>query len=146
MALTRPGCQCGDAVPHYQGAISSWLVTRGTDCRRKLSSHFVENSNWKCGNHTEDDCICLLRSSRPLLFIGQMLGGETGLVVAIGAAVAMNFRSFWFSDEIVLRDVRSDDPSARRGDHRSSGDFPVTGVHSQRYRCADRGGVTNRIL
>ncbi|MCH7474791.1 MAG: hypothetical protein IIA27_08970 [Gemmatimonadetes bacterium] len=43
------------------------------------------------------------RSARPLLFIGRMLGGETGLVVALGAAIAMNFGSFWFSDKIVLQ-------------------------------------------
>jgi heat shock protein HtpX len=38
-----------------------------------------------------------------LLVIGQMLGGEQGLVVAFGFAVVMNFVSYWFSDKIVLR-------------------------------------------
>lgn len=37
------------------------------------------------------------------LFIGQALGGRTGLVVAIVFAGVMNFASYWWSDKIVLR-------------------------------------------
>ncbi|MEM1055679.1 MAG: zinc metalloprotease HtpX [Bacteroidota bacterium] len=35
--------------------------------------------------------------------IGQALGGTTGLLLAFGIAVALNFASYWFSDRIVLR-------------------------------------------
>ena len=38
-----------------------------------------------------------------LLFIGQAMGGQTGLVIAFGLALFMNFGSYWFSDKIVLR-------------------------------------------
>ena len=38
-----------------------------------------------------------------LLFIGQLLGGQTGMTVALVAAIAMNFGSYWFADKIVLR-------------------------------------------
>ncbi|MBI2835909.1 MAG: zinc metalloprotease HtpX [Acidobacteria bacterium] len=38
-----------------------------------------------------------------LLVIGQLLGGQTGLVFAFVFAVIMNFSSYWFSDKIVLR-------------------------------------------
>jgi heat shock protein HtpX len=38
-----------------------------------------------------------------LLFIGQALGGQQGLVIAFFFAVATNFASYWFSDKIVLR-------------------------------------------
>jgi heat shock protein HtpX len=38
-----------------------------------------------------------------VLFIGQAIGGQTGLVVAIVLAGAMNFVSYWWSDKIVLR-------------------------------------------
>ncbi len=40
-----------------------------------------------------------------LLFIaiGGMLGGKTGVIIALGLAVVMNFGSYWFSDKIVLR-------------------------------------------
>lgn len=42
-----------------------------------------------------------------LLVIGQLLGGQNGLVVAFGFAVVMNFASYWFSDKIVLMMYRA---------------------------------------
>jgi len=36
------------------------------------------------------------------LLIGGFLGGRSGMVVAFGFAVVMNFFSYWFSDKIVL--------------------------------------------
>ena len=42
-----------------------------------------------------------------LLFIGDALGGQQGLVVAFGFAVLMNFGSYWFSDKIVLAMYRA---------------------------------------
>jgi heat shock protein HtpX len=38
-----------------------------------------------------------------LLVIGDLLGGQSGLVLALVLATAMNFVSYWFSDKIVLR-------------------------------------------
>jgi heat shock protein HtpX len=38
-----------------------------------------------------------------LLLIGDLLGGQSGLVMAFGLAAAMNFVSYWFSDKIVLK-------------------------------------------
>ena len=37
------------------------------------------------------------------LFVGQALGGRTGLVIALVFAGLMNFASYWWSDKIVLR-------------------------------------------
>ncbi len=37
------------------------------------------------------------------LFIGQALGGRTGLIIAIIFTGLMNFASYWWSDKIVLR-------------------------------------------
>lgn len=37
------------------------------------------------------------------LYLGQMLGGEQGLLLAFVFALVMNFGSYWFSDKIVLR-------------------------------------------
>jgi heat shock protein HtpX len=42
-----------------------------------------------------------------LLLIGESLGGSSGLVMAFGIAVVMNFASYWFSDKIVLRMYRA---------------------------------------
>jgi heat shock protein HtpX len=41
------------------------------------------------------------------LFIGDALGGQSGLVMAFGIAVVMNFASYWFSDKIVLKMYRA---------------------------------------
>jgi heat shock protein HtpX len=38
-----------------------------------------------------------------LLWVGQALAGTAGLLVALAAAGALNFASYWFSDKIVLR-------------------------------------------
>src|SRR6187549_2925105 len=38
-----------------------------------------------------------------LLLIGDLAGGQQGMVVAFGFAALMNLGSYWFSDKIVLR-------------------------------------------
>jgi len=51
-----------------------------------------------------------------LLLFGQVFGGRTGMIIAFGFAIVMNFGSYWFSDKIVLALYRakpvneSDDP------------------------------------
>ena len=45
--------------------------------------------------------------SAVLMFIGQALGGGSGMVAGFFFAVAMNFGSYWFSDKIVLRMYRA---------------------------------------
>jgi heat shock protein HtpX len=37
------------------------------------------------------------------LFIGRLLGGQQGMIIAFVFALVMNFVSYWFSDKIVLR-------------------------------------------
>lgn len=37
-----------------------------------------------------------------LLWVGQMIGGPTGLIIGLVFALVMNFGSYWFSDKIVL--------------------------------------------
>ncbi|MDZ7812729.1 MAG: zinc metalloprotease HtpX [Ideonella sp.] len=37
------------------------------------------------------------------MVIGQFLGGQTGMMIALLVAVGMNFYSYWFSDKMVLR-------------------------------------------
>ena len=38
-----------------------------------------------------------------LVLMGQLIGGNSGMVFAFGLAVVMNFGSYWFSDQIALR-------------------------------------------
>ena len=42
-----------------------------------------------------------------LLVIGQLLGGQNGMLIGFIFAVVMNFGSYWFSDKIVLRMYRA---------------------------------------
>lgn len=47
--------------------------------------------------------LLLVLLSGIILFLGQMLGGSSGLVVAFVFALLMNVGSYWFSDKIVLK-------------------------------------------
>ncbi|MBM4162586.1 MAG: protease HtpX, partial [Ignavibacteria bacterium] len=55
-----------------------------------------------------------------LVFIGNLLGGNGGMMIAFLLAVVMNFGTYWFSDKIVLRMYgaqelgRSDNPELFR--------------------------------
>ncbi len=42
-----------------------------------------------------------------LLIVGRLIGGTTGLLVALVFSVLMNFGAFWFSDKIVLAMYRA---------------------------------------
>ncbi len=37
------------------------------------------------------------------MWVGQLIGGRQGMVIALVLAIGMNFFSYWFSDKIVLR-------------------------------------------
>src|SRR3990172_4308279 len=37
------------------------------------------------------------------LFIGQLLGGNSGMVIALVFAAVVNLTAYWFSDKIVLK-------------------------------------------
>ena len=45
--------------------------------------------------------------SAVFLYLGQLFGGEGGLMIAFLFAVVMNVGSYWFSDKIVLRMYRA---------------------------------------
>ena len=38
-----------------------------------------------------------------MVMVGGWLGGKSGMIMAFGLAVVMNFGSYWFSDKLVLR-------------------------------------------
>jgi len=38
-----------------------------------------------------------------LIAVGSAIGGKSGLVMALGMAIVMNFVSYWWSDTIVLK-------------------------------------------
>lgn len=47
--------------------------------------------------------ILMLILTLIVVWVGGILGGRTGTIIALGFAAAMNFYSYWFSDKMVLR-------------------------------------------
>ncbi len=45
------------------------------------------------------------------LFIGGLLGGQTGMIIALIIALSMNFFSYWYSDKLVLKMYRAQEVS-----------------------------------
>jgi heat shock protein HtpX len=45
--------------------------------------------------------------SAVFLYLGQLIGGESGLIIAFLFAAVMNIGSYWFSDKIVLKMYRA---------------------------------------
>lgn len=44
-----------------------------------------------------------------LVFIGNLIGGRTGMIIALVFAVGMNFLSYWFSDKMVLKMYKAEE-------------------------------------
>ena len=57
--------------------------------------------------NTVKTTVLLATLSGLLLVIGDLLGGRSGLIVALGVAVVMNIGSYWFSDRLVLAMYRA---------------------------------------
>ncbi|MEX2271615.1 MAG: zinc metalloprotease HtpX [Vicinamibacterales bacterium] len=64
-----------------------------------------------------------------LLLIGELFGGQSGLIMMFGVAVVMNFVSYWFSDKIVLRMYRAKEVG------------PTHPLHQLTARLAERAGL-----
>ncbi len=62
--------------------------------------------------NTVKTTILLATLSGLLLVIGDLFGGQSGMVIALGIAVVMNFGSYWFSDKIVLAMYRAKEVGA----------------------------------
>jgi len=46
-----------------------------------------------------------------LIIVGGLIGGRSGMVIAFGIAIVMNFFSYWYSDKIVLKMYRAKEVS-----------------------------------
>jgi heat shock protein HtpX len=53
------------------------------------------------------------------MLLGSMLGGPSGMMLALVVALGMNFFSYWFSDKMVLKmyNAREVDDSPRRSSY-----------------------------
>jgi len=51
--------------------------------------------------------LLLALLSALIIFLGALMGGRTGIIIALGLAVIMNLGSYWYSDKIVLSMYRA---------------------------------------
>ena len=51
--------------------------------------------------------VLLALLSGLMLFVGQAVGGQQGLMIALGIALAMNVGSYWFSDKLAIKMARA---------------------------------------
>ena len=49
-----------------------------------------------------------------ILWVGQLLGGSQGMMIALVLAAGMNFFSYWYSDKLVLKMYRAQEASRQR--------------------------------
>lgn len=73
-------------------------------------------------NNNARTFILLAALTALLLVLGRLLGGQTGLVIALALAIVMNFSAYWYSDKIVLRMFKASPLSP---------EHPVYGIVSQ---------------
>jgi heat shock protein HtpX len=66
-----------------------------------------------------------------LLFLGGLMGGRAGLVIAFGMAMVMNVASYWYSDKIVLKMYKARELSR--------GDAPL--IHAVVEEMAAKAGI-----
>ena len=51
--------------------------------------------------------ILLAAMTALIVIVGNLLGGQQGMIIAFVLAAGMNFFSYWFSDKIVLKMYRA---------------------------------------
>lgn len=58
--------------------------------------------------------VLLALMTAVILWVGSLLGGRQGMIIALLAAAGMNFFSYWYSDKIVLRMYRAREATAEQ--------------------------------
>lgn len=53
-------------------------------------------------NHTVKTVLLLTSLAALFMGVGYLLGGQSGMITALGFSLLMNFGAYWFSDKIVL--------------------------------------------
>ncbi len=76
---------------------SLWYLYKGSNNR------YFDPGGWKSSMNTLKTVVLLTFMTVLLVFVGAAIGGRSGMIIAFGMALVMNFVSYWFSDKIVLR-------------------------------------------
>ncbi|MCL2123432.1 MAG: zinc metalloprotease HtpX [Desulfovibrionaceae bacterium] len=75
--------------------------------------------------------LLLALLSALIISLGALMGGQTGIVIALGLAVVMNVGSYWFSDKIVLSMYRA----------RPLDEYEAPALHRMVAELAQRAGI-----
>jgi heat shock protein HtpX len=76
---------------------SLWYLYRGSN------TCYFDPGGRKQRMNTFKTVVLLTFMTVLLVFAGAAIGGRSGMIIAFGMALVMNFVSYWFSDKIVLR-------------------------------------------
>jgi heat shock protein HtpX len=71
-----------------------------------FEDHQIQGAAHKMGNQIRT-MLLLAVLTGVILWVGRVIGGPGGMVIALVLAGAMNFFSYWYSDKIVLRMYRA---------------------------------------
>ncbi len=66
------------------------------------TTRYFESGGWISSMNTLKTVVLLTFMTVLLVFVGAAIGGRSGMIIAFGMALVMNFVSYWFSDKIVL--------------------------------------------
>ena len=80
--------------------------------------------------------ILLTALTALFVVVGGMLGGQGGMVIALGLALVMNVGSFWFSDKLVIKMTRAQPVS----------EAEAPDLHAMVARLAQRAGIPKPAL
>jgi len=80
--------------------------------------------------------ILLTALTALFVVVGGMIGGQGGMVIALGLALVMNVGSFWFSDKLVIKMTRA----------RPVSEAEAPDLHALVARLAQRAGIPKPAL
>ena len=89
-----------------------FLGKHGCRFRLKINSDWTGDAVKTMGNQIRTG-ILLTALTIFVIFVGGLIGGRQGMVLAFVLAAGMNFFSYWYSDKLVLRMARATPATAQ---------------------------------
>ena len=112
------------AVPEKMRLITQESRTTGRDAAIRANRGFFMNGRLRT-------LLLLSLLSALIVFLGGLMGGRNGILVALGFALLMNVGSYWYSDRIVLSMYRA----------RTLEPYEAPALHRMVENLAERAGI-----